>query len=45
MRIHPVFYKSLLELALENAKLATDVELEDEEYKVEKVVKLQKFGR
>ena len=37
MRIHLVFYKKLLELALLNTKIAIDVELEDDEYKVEEI--------
>ena len=37
MRIYLVFYKKLLELVLLNAKIAIDVELEDDEYKVEKI--------
>ena len=37
MRIYLVFYKKLLELVLLNAKIATDVELEDDEYKVEEI--------
>ena len=35
MRIYPVFYKKLLELAPLDTKLATDIELEDDEYEVE----------
>ena len=35
MRIYPVFYKKLLELASLDTKLATDIELEDDEYEVE----------
>ena len=37
MRIHLVFYKKLLELVLLNAEIAIDVELEDDEYKVEEI--------
>ena len=37
MRIHLVFHKKLLELALLNTKIATDVELEDDEYKIEEI--------
>ena len=37
MRIHLVFYKKLLELAPLNAKIAIDVKLEDDEYKVEEI--------
>jgi hypothetical protein len=43
MRIHPVFYKKLLELAPLDAKLATDIELKDDEYEVKEVKNLQKF--
>ena len=45
MRIHLVFYKKLLELALLNAKTAIDIKLKDDEYKVEKIKDLQKFRR
>ena len=45
MRIHLVFYKKLLELALLNAEIATDVELEDDEYKVKEIIDLQRHGR
>ena len=37
MRIHLVFYKLLLELALLDAKIATNIELKDDEYKVEEI--------
>ena len=37
MRIHLVFYKKLLELALLNAEVAIDVELEDDEYEVKEI--------
>ena len=37
MRIHLVFYKKLLELALLNTKIAIDVELKDDEYKVKEI--------
>ncbi|KAL6167032.1 hypothetical protein ACJQWK_06483 [Exserohilum turcicum] len=43
MRIHPVFHKKLLEPAPPDAELATDIELEDDEYEVEKIIDLQKF--
>ena len=43
MRIHPIFYKKLLELALLNAKLVEDIELEDDKYEVEVIKDLQKF--
>ena len=45
MRVHPVFYKKLLEPAPLDAKLATDIELEDDEYEVEEIRDLQKIGR
>ena len=44
MRIYPVFYKKLLELASLDTKLATDIELEDDEYEVEGIKDLQKIG-
>ena len=37
MRIYLVFYKKLLKLVLLNAKIAIDVELEDNKYKVEEI--------
>ena len=37
MHIYLVFYKKLLELALLNAEIAIDVELKDDEYKVEEI--------
>jgi hypothetical protein len=43
MRIYLVFYIKLLELALLNAKIATNIELEDDEYKVEEIKDLQKI--
>ena len=45
MRVHPIFYKKLLELAPLDAKLAIDIELEDDEYEVEEIRDLQKVGR
>ena len=45
MRVYPVFHKKLLELAPLDAKLATDIELEDNEYKVEEIRDLQKVSR
>ena len=44
MRIHPIFYKKLLERAPLDAKLATDIELEDDKYKVEEVKDLRKIS-
>ena len=45
MRIYPVFHKKLLELAPLDAELATDIELEDDKYKVEEIKDLRKIGR
>ncbi|EMD60727.1 hypothetical protein COCSADRAFT_99288 [Bipolaris sorokiniana ND90Pr] len=45
MRIHPVFYKKLLEPAPLDTKLVIDIELEDNEYKVEEIKDLWKIGR
>ena len=45
MRVHPVFHKKLLEPAPPDAELATDIELEDDEYEVEEIKDLQKVGR
>ncbi|KAH7557890.1 reverse transcriptase [Bipolaris maydis] len=39
MRIHPVFHKKLLEPAPPDAELATDIELEDDEYEWKYLVK------
>ena len=44
MWIHPIFHKKLLELAPLDAKLATDIELEDDEYEVEEIKDLRKIG-
>ena len=44
MRIHPVFHKKLLEPAPPDAELATDIELEDNEYKVKEIRDLQKVS-
>ena len=44
MRVYPVFYKKLLELAPLDAELATDIELEDNEYKVKEIRDLQKVS-
>ena len=43
MHIHPVFHKKLLEPAPPDAELATDIELEDDEYEVEEIKDLRKF--
>jgi hypothetical protein len=37
MRVYSVFYKKLLELAPLDTKLATNIELEDDKYKVEEI--------
>jgi hypothetical protein len=44
MRVHPVFYKKLLELAPLNTKLATNIELKDDEYKVKEIRDLRKVS-
>jgi hypothetical protein len=40
MRIYSVFYKKLLKLAPLDAKLAIDIELKDDKYKVKEVKNL-----
>ena len=45
MRIYLVFYKSLLELALLDAKIAIDIELEDDKYEIEEIKDLRKDSR
>jgi hypothetical protein len=45
MRIHPVFHKKLLELALLGAEIATDIELKDDEYEVKEIRDLRKNSR
>jgi hypothetical protein len=45
MRIHPVFHVKLLEPAPPDAEIATNIELEDDEYEVEEIKDLQKIGR
>ena len=44
MRVHPVFHKKLLERAPLDAKLATNIELKDDEYKVKEIRDLQKVS-
>jgi len=39
--IHPVFHKKLLELAPLDAEVATDIELEDDEYIVKAIKDLR----
>ena len=45
MRIYPIFYKKLLELALLNAEIIIDVKLKDDEYEVEEIRDLRKDDR
>ena len=45
MRIHLVFYKKLLELALLDAEVATNIKLKDNEYEVKEIKDLKKFSR
>ena len=40
MRVYSIFYKKLLELAPLDAKLAIDIELEDNKYEVEEIKNL-----
>ncbi|EMD60728.1 hypothetical protein COCSADRAFT_346105, partial [Bipolaris sorokiniana ND90Pr] len=40
MRIYSIFYKKLLELVPLDTKLVIDIELKDDEYKVEKIKNL-----
>jgi hypothetical protein len=42
MRIHPIFYKKLLELALLNATVATNIELKDNKYTIKEIKDLRK---
>ena len=42
MRIYPIFYKKLLELALQDVELVKDIELKDNKYKVKEIKDLQK---
>jgi hypothetical protein len=44
MRVYSVFYKKLLELAPLDAKLATNIELKDDKYKVKEIRDLRKIG-
>jgi hypothetical protein len=44
MRVYPVFYKKLLERAPLDTKLATDIELKDNKYKVKEIRDLQKVS-
>jgi hypothetical protein len=44
MRIYSIFYKKLLELVPLNAKLAIDIELKDNKYKVKEIRDLQKIS-
>jgi hypothetical protein len=45
IRIHPIFHIKLLEPAPANAKIATNIELKDDKYKVEEIKDLQKIRR
>ncbi|KAH7548622.1 reverse transcriptase [Bipolaris maydis] len=45
MKVHPIFHKKLLEPAPQDAELAEDIELENDEYMVEAVKDLRKIGR
>ena len=44
MRVYFVFYKKLLELALLDTKLAIDIELKDDKYKVKEIKDLKKVS-
>ena len=44
MRIYPIFYKKLLELAPLDTKLVTDIELKDDEYEIEEIKDLRKIS-
>jgi hypothetical protein len=44
MRVYSVFYKKLLELAPLDTKLATDIELKDDEYEVKEIRDLRKVS-
>jgi hypothetical protein len=44
MRVYPIFYKKLLELAPLDAKLVTDIELKDNKYKGKEIRDLQKIS-
>jgi hypothetical protein len=44
MRVYPIFYKKLLEPAPLDTKLAIDIELKDNEYKVKEIRDLQKVS-
>ena len=44
MRIYLVFYKKLLELALLEAKVATNIKLKDNKYETKEIRDLQKIG-
>ena len=44
MRVYSIFYKKLLELAPLDTKLAIDIELKDNKYKVKEIRDLQKVS-
>jgi hypothetical protein len=45
MRIYLIFYKKLLELALPNAAVATNIELKDNKYIIKEIKDLRKNRR
>ena len=45
MRVYSIFYKKLLELAPLDTKLAIDIELKDNKYKVKEIRDLRKISR
>jgi hypothetical protein len=45
MRIYPIFYKKLLELALPNAIVATNIKLKDNKYIIKEIKVLRKNRR
>ena len=44
MRVYSIFYKKLLERVPLDTKLATNIELKDDEYKVKEIRDLQKIS-
>jgi hypothetical protein len=45
MHIYPIFYKKLLELALSNAAVATNIKLKDNKYIIKEIKDLRKNRR
>jgi hypothetical protein len=45
MRIYPIFYKKLLELALPNAVVVTNIKLKDNKYIIKEIRDLRKNRR